>query len=330
MSQPGPITAALEEEVTRALRQRGIVVWLDKDGHYTTYVDALVERHQRGEFFAPVVPFRGSYLAMMLALESYGNGLDPEPLLLHMPGHTEESIRKTPMLEMYAAGFRFRKALATLIREAASGRVGPAEIEHYLASDAVSLEAAEAWLQHMTSQTSEGLAKYLDSLTLEWLVDGLVGKERVLQERVCDSAALRILCEHLYRHTGMDAAFLHFFNDGTPLTFPTVVEAFAGWLMCVEFVHDLARPPHLEALRPIAHLPAPLRKNCTRLIDHLRAHHPDTYTVLADVVESLVQRELDVLPEELGQIDTFRGEENRILEGALQALQDADWDRPLR
>jgi Cys-tRNA synthase (O-phospho-L-seryl-tRNA:Cys-tRNA synthase) len=45
MSQSGPITAALEEEMTRALRQRGMVVWLDKDGHYTTYVDALVERH---------------------------------------------------------------------------------------------------------------------------------------------------------------------------------------------------------------------------------------------------------------------------------------------
>ena len=53
MSQSGPITSALEEEVTRALRQRGMVVWLDKHGHYTTYVDALVERHKRGAFFAP-------------------------------------------------------------------------------------------------------------------------------------------------------------------------------------------------------------------------------------------------------------------------------------
>src|SRR5499433_2271338 len=100
MSQLGPITAALEDEVTRILRQRGIVVWLDKDRSYTAYVDALAERHTRGEFFAPVVPFRGSYLDMMLALAPYSNGLDPEPLLIHMPGHTEESIRKTPMLEL--------------------------------------------------------------------------------------------------------------------------------------------------------------------------------------------------------------------------------------
>ena len=126
------------------------MVWLDKDGSYTAYVDTLVERHTRGEFFAPVVPFRGSYLDMMLALAPYGNGLDPEPLLIHMPGHTEESIRKTPMLELYAAGFRFRKALTTLIREAASGRVNPAEIERYLASGPAHLEAAEAWLAQVT------------------------------------------------------------------------------------------------------------------------------------------------------------------------------------
>src|SRR5262249_41380884 len=184
MSQLGPITAALEEEVTRTLRQRGIVIWLDKDGNYTAFVDALVERHTRNEFFAPVVPFRGSYLDMMLALAPYGNSLDPEPLLIHMPGHTEESIRKTPMLELYAAGFRFRRALTTLIREAASGRVNPAEIERYLASGPAQLETAEAWLAQVTSATGEGLAGYLNSLTLEWVVDGLVGNDNILQERI--------------------------------------------------------------------------------------------------------------------------------------------------
>jgi hypothetical protein len=330
MSQLGPITAALEEEVARTLRQRGIVVWLDKDGSYTAYVDALVERHTRNEFFAPVVPFRGSYLDMMLALAPYGNGLDPEPLLIHMPGHTEESIRKTPMLELYAAGFRFRRALTTLIREAASGRVNPAEIERYLASGPAHLAAAEAWLAQVTAATGEGLAGYLNSLTLEWVVDGLVGNDNVLQERVSNAPALDILCDHLYRHTGMDTAFLRFFNgEGAP-TFHHVAEAFVGWLMCVEYVHDLARPPHLEALRPLLSLMPPLRTTCGRLIEHVRARHPETYAVLADVVEAHVQGEFDdIRPEDLGQIETFRREETSVLEGALQALLAADWDKAL-
>ncbi len=112
MSEPGPITIALEDEIQRELRDRGIVVWLDRDDHYTPFVDGLAERYQHGDFFAPVLPFRGSYLEMLRELAPYGNGLDPEPLLVHMPGHTEETIRQTPMLEVYLAGFRFRKALA--------------------------------------------------------------------------------------------------------------------------------------------------------------------------------------------------------------------------
>ena len=41
MRELGPITAALEEEVKRELRQRGIVVWLDTDAQYNSYVDGL-------------------------------------------------------------------------------------------------------------------------------------------------------------------------------------------------------------------------------------------------------------------------------------------------
>ena len=34
MPELGSITSVLEEEVKQELRQRGTVVWLDKDGHY--------------------------------------------------------------------------------------------------------------------------------------------------------------------------------------------------------------------------------------------------------------------------------------------------------
>jgi hypothetical protein len=75
MSQLSPITAVLEAELKRELRQRGIVIWLDKNGYYNSYVDELIARYNSGDFFAPVVAFRGSYLEMVLALEPYGNGL---------------------------------------------------------------------------------------------------------------------------------------------------------------------------------------------------------------------------------------------------------------
>src|SRR5689334_7585525 len=75
------VSTAFEEEVLR----RGVVVWLDKDGVYTPFVDDLVRRHREGTLREPVVAFRGSFLEVVLALESFGTALDSTALLLHMP-----------------------------------------------------------------------------------------------------------------------------------------------------------------------------------------------------------------------------------------------------
>jgi len=123
MTEPRPISAALEQEVRGELRRRGIVVWLDRDDCYSGFVDALAGGYARGDFPYPVVPFRGSFLSTMLALEDLETGLDQTPLLIHLPGFTEEMVRGTPLLELYKAGFRYRRALDTLIRDAATGRL---------------------------------------------------------------------------------------------------------------------------------------------------------------------------------------------------------------
>ena len=327
MSQLGLISSVLEEEIKEKLRKYGIVVWLDKDKHYSAYVDELVERHARGEFFAPVVAFRGTYLEMLLALESYNNREDPDRLLIHMPGHTEESIRKTPVLELYHAGYRYRRALDTLIREATTGRVSPAELEHYFSSGVSDLAAAEQWLEN-ASQPQNDLASYLESLSLEWIVDGMLGEGKVLQSKVYDEATVQTLAEHLYRHTGMDSAFLCFFHGDAPLSFHNLSEVFAAWLMCVEYVHDLARSPHLNIFKPLQQLSLPLLQNCDQLIRYLRQRYADIYVAIAQRVEFDLQQELDAIsPEDLGQIDTFQREETVILEGALQALLAGKWEK---
>ncbi len=155
MVQLGPIISVLEEDVKQELRQKGIVIWLDKDAHYKGYVDELVKRYERGEFPFPVVPFRDSYLEMLLALEPYGNGKYPDRLLLHMPGHTEESIRKSPILELYHAGARYRRALDTLIWEAATGRMSPDQIDSYLSNNVSNIAAAEQWLEKALAQPQD-------------------------------------------------------------------------------------------------------------------------------------------------------------------------------
>ena len=325
------IATALEEEVKEKLRNHGIVIWLDKDSHYTAYVDTLAQRHAQGTFFAPVIPFRGSYLEMIFALEPYGNGETPDRLLIHMPGHTEDSIRQTPILEFYRAGFRFRKALDTLIREAATGHLSPTQIEGYL-SHSADFTAAEQWLKTAIAQPQDDLTHYLEGLNLEWLVDGLLNDsenpDRTLKAK-CEND-LPKLTDHLYRHTGIDPAFFTFYLNHPADSFNAITDTFTAWLMCVEYVHDLTRLPYLPELQPLKSLSAPLLKTCDRLLNYLRQRHPDIYAEKAAIVEARLEPELnDIQPEDLGKIDTFQREETAVLGGALQALQSEHWHKAL-
>ncbi|ESA32469.1 hypothetical protein N836_26035 [Leptolyngbya sp. Heron Island J] len=331
MSSLGPITTTLEADVSRELRQQHLVIWLDKDSHYTDYVDELAQRYSQGDFFAPVIPFRGSYLEMMLALENHGNKETPDLLLIHMPGHTTKSVRRTPILEMYRAGTRYQKALDTLVRNAATGKVNPDDIDGYLSHGISSLEEAEQWLTTALSKPQDDLSHYLENLSLDWILDSLVGTDKTLKTKFSDPKSLPLLEEHLYRYTGLDKDFIQFYLNHPVDKFDDLGDTLAAWLMCVEYVHDLKREPKLEQLQPLKQLSKPLRENCETLVNHLRHDHSDTYVGLANRVETLLAQEFDnIQPEDLGKIDTFKEEENTVFsKGALTALENSNWQQAL-
>jgi PglZ domain len=329
MSNLGLITKTLEAEVTEQLRQKGIVVWLDKDAHYNAYVDNLIERYNQKEFFAPVIAFRGSYLEMILALDNYGNGLDPEPLLIHLPNHTEETVRTTPILELYRAGNRFRKALPTLVREAANGHLKPDEIEAYVNNDMGDIAAAERWLKQSLSVSKPGLAGYLDNFKPEEIFTRLLEKNEDLRSQLDKENNLYPLLDYLNRHLGIDSDFIDFFQAGIPLSFENLGLTAAGWLMCVEYVHDLKRPPHLSELQPLTKLAKPLVKTCQQLIYQLRQQY-ELYEELERQVSDRLTTELEAMqPEDLGKVDTFRREEAKILESAIEGLLVEEWTKVL-
>lgn len=326
-----PLTEALEKQVETRLRERGLVVWLDKEGTYISFVDELQRRHQRGQFFAPVVAYRGSFLDTMFALEPFQDGLDPEPLLLHVPGHNDQTIKDTPLLEAYKAGLRYERALDTLVREVAAGKAAPEATESFLRQTTLSLKAAQDWLAGQGTSGS-GLAAHLENLKPEWVTDSLVKADRDLLGRVTGAADLRDLREYLSRHTGLSDAFERFFHNGRLGATPfELAEAFLGWVLSVEYVHDLSRAPLLEELKPLRQLSQPLLKTCRKLCEHLRKHHSGAYRDAANQTESLLGEELESgAADDLGKIDTFSREDSRLLEAAVQALSDEEWSTALR
>ena len=116
----GPVSQALEADVRSYVRTHGIVVWLDIDDHYSAFVDRLAAASAMGEIPYQVRAFRGSHLALMLDLEDVAGGTEKPPLLLHLPGFNETGVSQTPFYELYVAGKRYRKALDTLVTEAAA------------------------------------------------------------------------------------------------------------------------------------------------------------------------------------------------------------------
>jgi hypothetical protein len=323
----GPVSLVLEQEIRGEVRRQGTVVWLDKDASYTRFVADLAARQTRGEVPFPVVGFRGSFLALLFELEPYGSGLDRMPLLIHMPGYNEESIRKTPLLELYEAGVRFRKSLDTLIREAATARVNSDEIDRFLAKQP-SLEEADAWLETSVSQSTFGLAAALTEIGPALLANALGRTGDALALRVTAPAEAEILASYLHKLTGMDEAWTERFAGTHRGALDPLLRALEAWILCVEYVHDLKREAHRPDLRRLRNLSPPLVKACRDLVAAVRRDSGDAYERMADEVAETFADELDAMtPNDLGQIDTFREEEHRVLTGAVEALHERDWPK---
>ncbi len=326
----GPVTATLEEELKQQLRRHGIVIWLDNRGAYSEYADALAARCTAKDFPFPVVVFRGSFLETFLDLAPHADDVDRTPLLIYMPGFTEDDIRRTPLLELYAAGHRYRRSLETLVRETAAGKAAPDKIDTFIQHDLTGLSDADAWLAGESARTRDAFSEDLERLDPEWLADGLLGKDQKLKKKIPDENALNLLADHLYRKTGMDEAFRTFFLGGKVRTFTDLGEAFAAWLMCVEYVDDLTVAPHLDALKPLTSLAGPLHKTCLKLVRYFRQSHPESYEMFAMIAEARLLEEIEAIPPDcLGRIDTFKREEERILAAAVQSFLDGDWRRTL-
>lgn len=317
----GRIAQALESDLRTQVRRHGIVPWLDHRGDYTAFVDTLAAQP---DLDFQVVAFRGSHLQLMLALEHVGAGVDPPRLLLHLPGFNEDRIKASPAYGLYAAGARYRKALDTLIKEAATGHATVEQIDAFLDGDAPDLASADAWLDAVINRRADagGLAVRLDGMALPAVIDDLLSKEGPIRRSLPDEA------DALWAWLDV--------QTGCPPDWPArqgatrradVLFAVISWALCVEFVKDLSRAPHMPLLKAVNRLPDGLIKACRALVEHLRAHHRVTYERIADeTVRHIEPERRRAQAEDLGSIDTFRFEEAVVARAALAQLKAQHWD----
>ena len=321
----GPVSARLEAEIREEVRKHGVVLFLDKEGAYTHFVDDLA----KADVPYPVCAFRGSHLELMLAVEKHAAGVDKSPLLIHLPGFTEETVKTSPMLELYEAGVRFRKALDTLVTEAAAGRVRTEQIDAFRSQSALSLEGADTWLSVHVANAGDGLGAQLRNMSLEAVVDDLLSGG-FIATRLQTTDDAEAVWQHFATATGLSEAWR---NDHEGRKVPRardVAFTATSWCLVVEYVHDLSRPPIEQQLALIPKLPKPIVVACQALSAHVRMRHPGFYETTANETETRIDEEMDFASAtDLGKIDTFLFEERAILEAALKALGEEKYDAVL-
>lgn len=314
---------AIVAELKTKVRQHGLVVWLDADAQYTPLADALA-----GGAFGfgyPVVPFRGSYLELMLALEGYGNDRHAEHLLVHLPGVNKDTVRETPVYELAAAGKMHERNLATAIREAAVGVARPEEVDAFVRAPDLSLARADAWLAERAGAPRDDVAQMLENVGLEEVVLLVLAGDRKIASHL--PAHGESLLSFLEKGLGLDAAWRAFRIGDAELRPEIVASLVASFLMAVEFVHDLRDAPITPELRALSKL-GPLAKVSRKLAARFRERLPDLYEELeTDLQRVLVEERTSHHAEALGSIDTFRFEEAATRAAALDALRDAQWER---
>lgn len=329
----GPVSRVLEQELRTWVRRHGIVVWLDGSGAYTPFVDRLRRAREAGGLPYRVEAFRGSFLELMTTLEPVTDGAVAPRLLLHLPGFTEERVRASPLLELYAAGARFRKALATLIAEAAAGEVPPAAIEAFLANsdtdsdpDLDGLENADRWLEARLSAQDASLEGRLRTLPAEALVAALRPGSALAREVTASPAARDAVYQHLAGRLGLSRAWWTAALDGDRGTDADLAFVAASWALVVEYADDLRRPPRAALVMPAAELAKSVIAACRGVAQHLRASQGDIYERTADAAESWLGDEIATArAEDLGKIDTFRFEDETVLGATLAAVSAQDW-----
>jgi hypothetical protein len=258
----------------------------------------------------------------MLALEPYANDLNPEHVLVHLPGLNKDSVRQTPLFELYQAGKSFEKNLATLVREAARGEARPDEVENFLNRGEATLEGADAWLASLREQPRDEFTLRLEALGAEAVALALFRSDPRFANAL--PAEGTRLFEFLQKGLGISPEWRDFMGIAPELSLSGAATLVATWLMAVEFVSDLGTTPGTPALVPLTKLGS-YKELCRGLAQRARAEDPETYKNVANQLQEALKPDQDHAATVLGSIDTFSFEEATTRRATLAALSAADW-----
>ncbi|MBF0258418.1 MAG: BREX-6 system phosphatase PglZ [Desulfamplus sp.] len=329
----GAIAEHIKRKLEQDLRTKGLLVWLDKENQFTPLVDTWIEQKKEGLFHYDIFAFRGSFLELMVKSQEVLSGRDIPKCVIHMPGFNEQEIKETPVLEAYKAGQRWRVSLDTMIREVAQGRLSEDQTQFLLSKQELTLAEAETFISNQEDiplEIKRLLTKYgEDGFVLEFIKNpAQINTELCLPQEHC----FPLLLAYFHTLVGLDEQWQHDWNQNqVDCSHPDdQADLLVGYLMAMEFVHDLKDDPGSERLMRLKKKQREYAKKSTALLHELRENDPEFYIKWAGQIEAnLTHEECSQRPAALGDQDTFRFEADIFLKEVMTLLDQGRWDDAL-
>ena len=332
----------------RLLRERRLVVFYDPREEFGPFLDELgcdwsgVGDLQRVTIHATlthVASFAGSHFSLKAAVEPLFASLQPEPILVYVPGHAKERLGRlrvaagastaqskdvwNVLFELDSAGTSYEPSLRGIARHELRRHYTDGDIDEMLAPVSLTYQDIVRYLENDDAgQSAAGsLVKLVlgsgssEDLISRWLADESVDAELEAKQA---TAELRKLVQS---RLGLVLS---------EVSLPKARHQTLRYVLINEFRSDLGGDaPEALDIVPVP----PTREEAQRVHDvaeRLRREHPDAYTDTADAVErELNLPALQIEADALGTIDTFRFEEAALLKRVADLTAEAAYERAL-
>jgi len=324
-----PFYDYLCEHLADLLKKRSVVVFYDPRHEFGPFFDRELKAQEGGTLPRVVVGtseaflarYDGTFFGLRTAVEPVVRTDKPDPLILYLPGVSRDRAGSV-LMELEKGGTCYEPQLKRLALNVLRQRFTDGQIDEMLRPASVTYDDIVSFLQ-------QGSAGQVASV-LHTLFGGVQGEQLIItwlastekDAAIAEKAAVPELLKLLDVRLGLKLA------DGTGLE--DARNKTARYLLVNEFRDDLScDPPQSVGMVPTAGT----KEQIARVRDvtqSLRSRHPDAYVALADQVEQdlgLAGAGLD--PMHLGAVDTFRFEEDRLLQHAALLVAEKRYSTAL-
>ena len=304
--------------LTDYLKTRRVVTWYDPRSEFAAYVSELLggslpqvctaQAAAVGDTPAYVCIMQGSFFEVKFAVESLASKDLPDAVLIYLPGKDRDDDTAV-LMELEAGGVRWEPQLKREARRVLKKQYGDGQIDQMLSSPNVTYEDIVSLLAGCGGGNSTGsLLEVIypaargnnAALLAAWLADD--AKDRV----VVDKGAAVELFQLIGSRLGLESPEEASLADAR--------RKVCRYVLLAEFRHDLQG----DAPASLKLVGQPGNKQLELVLEvakTLRQRHPTQYVTIADSIEEEFHLPTQgISPEQLGRIDTFRFEEQVLLE----------------